>query len=123
MVHGVCQDPPSTYAQLTRNSMSAQLGALTSNKTYTDAAVLAASFFERQLLSTELSIPTYWTGLNTYDCTPDKEIWSSSAGMVIEAYSILADTTGDAKWREMFVSSSCSSRNDIEVLSVQSIWY
>jgi hypothetical protein len=84
--------------------MSAHLGALTSNKTYTDAAILAANFFERQLISTDS--PTrgmYWGGLDAKSCAPDTTFWSSSAGMVIEAYSILADTTGDPKWRKMLV--------------------
>jgi hypothetical protein len=79
-------------------SLSAHLAELTHNQTYTDAAILAATFISDHLLDSSL------LALNMLDlksCSKNDDLYSSYSGATIEGLSVLADVTKDDRWRSL----------------------
>jgi hypothetical protein len=96
-----------TSTKQTLLSLSAHLAELTKNKTYLSAALLAAQFEESQLLVPETNLVGSGITLGSksncskLSTSPNSE-WNAP---LLEAYAILADVTGDDKWRKQCVLS------------------
>jgi hypothetical protein len=79
--------------------LSAHLAEVTQNQTYTDAAILAATFLENHLANDLLLIQN---SINLSNCdVDDTTFWSSYTGAAIEGLSVLADVTKDGHWYDL----------------------
>jgi hypothetical protein len=78
--------------------LSAHLAEITRNQTYTDAAILAATFLKDHLLTPESLIPD---SIDLINCVVDDTLWTSYTGAAIEGLSVLADVTNNDQWRDL----------------------
>jgi hypothetical protein len=80
-------------------SLSAHLAELTHNQTYTNAAILAATFINNHLLDSSSLVA--WSTLDSKSCSKSDGPWSYFNGATIEGLSILADVTKDDSWHNL----------------------
>jgi hypothetical protein len=78
--------------------LSAHLAEITRNQTYTDAAILAATFLEDHLLTSDSLVPD---NIDLSNCVVNDTLWTSYTGSAIEGLSVLADVTNDDRWRDL----------------------
>jgi hypothetical protein len=80
--------------------LSAHLAEITQNQTYTDAAILAATFLGNHLTNDLL----VHNSINLSNCDVDNTtFWSSYTGAAIEGLSVLANVTHDDHWYDLYV--------------------
>jgi len=71
------------------------------NTKYKDAAVLTGNYLLNQIVDPDTSLALNVLVINgTYACTNNPTKWSRNTGNTLEAFSILADLTGDSKWTD-----------------------
>jgi hypothetical protein len=77
------------------------LAELTKNQTYTDAAVLSAQFIQNHLV---LPSGLLADNINIGTCVVDHTTWTIDSAFALHGWSVLADVTGDMKWRDLWVA-------------------
>jgi hypothetical protein len=71
-----------------------------SNSAYVDAALLSSQFILDQMINESNLVydSMYINGTST--CTYTSSMWAYNSGALFEGFSVLADVSGDSKWRD-----------------------
>lgn len=89
-------------------ALSAYLAEISGDSTYTNAAIVSASWIENLNINSEgLVLDT----VNAHDCTRSPSTWlfTYNSGKYIEGLSVLADVTGNPAWNNLMVNVTAAS--------------
>lgn len=83
-------------------SLSAHLSLLTSNATFTGAAILSATFIRDHLTG---PLDLIYNLITLEGCIIDSTTMKSvNSALAVEAWSVTADASQDTQWQEQYVS-------------------